>query len=361
MKQNKYLLLVVLVAATYLTGCGGGGGGTTTPSTPIAQACTNAASNYPDCNSIPAKLQLTIVEPPYPADSEDMRVFKYLNDLRSSLGLGQLSYSKELDQSSLNHLNYSRINQVGEYDEDPSKPGFTGATLFDRVRNSGYTNTSNGLTVSGGLAPGNSKLGSLNSLINSIYHRHPLFNQSFTDIGSAFICVSADQSMCNKGPNGEILGNVLMVTVASQKNITQRNASDFFMVYPRDNANDVNISMIGETINPFPQYPEKLVWGKVGYPISVAVEASQTLSTQTFTITESGSINPMLATLFTMQSDPNKMITKNETYLVANSALKPLTKYTINFVGTASIPGSQVVRSISKTWSFTTNEFLKPR
>ena len=340
--------------------CGGG----STPSTtvpPVVQTCDNGATNYPHSSTIPAKLQSTIMTPPYASGSEDLNVFNYFNDLRTTLGLGKLSYSAELDKASLNHSTYIKLNQVGGFNETAGRPGFTGATLADRVVQAGYTDKLTGLGVSGGLAFGSNKMGALKALLNSVYHRRILLQQMWTDVGTSMICISADNSTCNRNANGEIIPDFLSVTVAHKNNGQQRNASDFFMVYPMDKTTDVAISMVGETTNPFPQYPDGLVWGKVGAPIEVAVEDSQTLSVQTFTITEDGTSSPLPATLMTVQSDPNKLITKNEAFLIANMALKPNTKYTVSFVGTANIPGSKTVRSLTKTWSFTTSASLVPQ
>lgn len=361
--RNLSPLFSLAIVCMITQACGGGSGGNSTASTvpPVAQTCDNGATNHPDCSSIPAKLQTSIVMPPYATGSEDLVVFNYFNDLRTSLGLGKLSYSAELDKASFNHSTYIKLNQVGGFSETIGRPGFTGATLADRVIQAGYTDKITGLGVSGGLAFGNSKLGALKSLLNSVYHRRILFQQMWTEVGSSWMCISVDNVNCNRGVNGEVLPNFLSVTVAHKNNVLQRNGSDFFLTYPMDKDTDAPISMIGETTNPFPQYPDGLVWGKVGYPVEVAVEDSQTISVQTFTITEDGSTSPLAATLMTSQSDPNRLITKNEAFLIANTALKPMTKYTVRFVGAASIPGSKIVRSIDKTISFVTNEYLVPR
>ena len=363
MKSRNFFHYFSLLALSLITqACGGGGGGNSTSSAvqPVAQTCENGATNYPDCSSIPAKLQTSVVMPPYAPGTEDLMVFNYFNDLRASLGLGKLSYSAELDKASLNHSTYIKLNQVGGFSETVGRPGFTGATLSDRAIQTGYSDKLTGLGISGGLAFGNSKLGALQSLLNSVYHRRILLQQMWTDVGTSMMCISVDKSNCNRGTNGEVIPDFLSVTVAYKNNVLQRNASDFFMIYPLDKSTDVPINMIGETTNPFPQYPDGLVWGKVGYPIEVATEDSQNISVQTFTITEDGATVPKAATIMTNQNDPNRLIGKNEAFLVANSPLKPMTKYTVNFVGSANIPGSKVTRYINKTTSFVTSEFLVP-
>lgn len=94
--------------------------------------------------------------------------------------------------------------------------------------------------------------------------------------------------------------------------------------------------------------------------MSIAVEDSQALSVQSFTITEDGTFTPMMATLFTAQSDPNRRLAQKEAYLVTNTALKTLTKYNVTFVGSSTMTGSKVVRSVTKTWSFITGRLKNP-
>lgn len=358
----RICITINLFGVLLLSGCGGGGnsGASSTPVTPVVQACANGASNYPDCNFVPAQLQTTVPTPPYAAGSEDLAAFVYFNDLRADLGLGKLNFSTELEKSAINHVNYLKINQAGDFTEDPSKPGFTGESTNARAVATGYTTTTYQANVSGGIALGNTKIGAIKNLVDSVYHRNELFKQYWTDTGSGWICIDPTAAICNKGANGEVLPDFLNILVAFRNNVKQRNASDFVMNYPMDKSTDVRISFVGETINPFPQYTDGLLWGKVGYPVSIAVEDSQTLAVQTFTVTEDGTSTPMIATLFTAQSDPNHRLAQNEAYLVTNTAMKTLTKYNVTFVGTSTMAGSKTVRSVTKTWSFTTGRLKNP-
>jgi hypothetical protein len=69
-----------------------------------------------------------------------------------------LAYSPELTLSAANHANYLKINQVGGFDEDPLKPGFTGKTLSDRANFAGYKTNQ---FISGGLALANTSSGAI--------------------------------------------------------------------------------------------------------------------------------------------------------------------------------------------------------
>lgn len=361
--RNLSTLFSLAVVCIISQACGGGSGGNSVTSTvpPVAQTCDNGATNFPDCSSIPAKLQTSIVTPPFPVGSDEMNEFNEFMNVRTGLGLGKLSYSAELSKAAFNHSTYIKLNQTGGFSEVVGRPNFTGVTLADRVVFAGYTDKLTGLNVNGGLGNGNTRVGGLKNLLDSVYHRQALLKQSWTDVGSSIMCVTVNDAGCNRNQNGEVIPDYFSIIVANKNNLGQRNASEFFMTYPIENSTNVPISMTGETPNPFPQYVDYTVWGKVGYPIEVAVEDSQTISVQTFTITEEGSNSPLASTLMTTQSDPNKIISKNEAFLIPNIALKPSTKYLVTFVGTATIPGSKVVRSINKSFSFVTSEFLIPR
>jgi uncharacterized protein YkwD len=354
------LRLSALATALALTGCGGGGSSTPSGSnTGTGGTGTTCGTSQVLINGVctmPADLQTSVPTPPFPAGSEELKSFNYLNDFRKSLGLGLLAYSPELTLSAANHANYLKINQVGGFDEDPLKPGFTGKTLSDRANFAGYKTNQ---FISGGLALANTSSGAIQALINTIYHRSILIDQSVRDVGSATYCFTCDGSVA------------LNIILARKDTIGQRNASDFAMFYPVNKQTNVNLTMAGETTNPFPEYPDGLVYGKVGYPISFALEASQTLNLKDFTLTEAGSTMPLNAYVYTALNDPQKFIPKNEAWITAKAQLKPSTTYTAVLHG--SVNGQDfscvvengnlkivVGKSDGCTTSFTTADRLLP-
>lgn len=331
MKHITFTTLIIfrfsaLAAALALTGCGGGGSGsnsgsgsTGTITCTSPQVLVNGVCTSPTVT--PADLQTTVPTPPFPAGSEELKSFNYLNDFRKSLGLGLLAYSDTLTLSAANHANYLKLNRVGGFEEDPLKPGFTGVWPIDRANFAGYKTN---YFVSGGLALANTSSGAIQSLINSIYHRSILIDQSVRDVGSATYCFTCDNEVA------------LNIILARKDTIGQRNASDFAMFYPVNKQTNVTLTMAGETLNPFPEYPDGLVFGKVGYPISFALEASQTLNLKDFTLTEAGSSTPMNAYVHTAANDPQKFIPKNEAWITAKSQLKPSTTYTVVLHGSVN-------------------------
>lgn len=366
--KTIYTYALTIMSAVVMTACGGGGssspagsntstGGTGTPLTCTApQVLVNGVCTTPTPAVTPADLQTTVPTPPFPAGSEELKAFNYLNDIRKSLGLGLLAYSDTLTLSAKNHANYLVLNRVGGFEEDPLKPGFTGVWPIDRANFAGYKTNQ---FVSGGLTLANTSSGAIQSLINSIYHRGVLIEQSWRDVGSATYCFSCD-------------GVVALNINVAKKDAGQRNASDFAMFYPINKQTNVDLTMAGEIPNPFPEYSDDQVYGKVGYPISFALEASQTLNLKDFTLTEAGSTTPMNAYVYTAANDPQKKIPKNEAWITAKSQLKPSTTYTAVLHGSVNGQDFSCVtengnlkivlgKADGCTTSFTTADRLLPR
>lgn len=327
------MALTGIAASLFLAGCGGGSGSSsTTP--PVVNTCANGAVDYPTCTPAitPANLQLTVPAPPFAQGSQDLVAFTYLNDIRSSLGLGKLAYSAELTKSASNHANYLQVNGLNIssfHIEDAALPGFTGIYPSDRALFAGYTTLGG---VNEVIAVSNTKAGATQRLIDTIYHRAALFAQEYTEVGSA--------SYCN-----QIVGSACFVFEVGFKK-AQSNASDFVMVYPKDGQTNITLSMGGENPNPFPEISVADAGSKIGYPVTFAVEKNQTLTVTTFTIAEAGQQLALDTWLLTASNDTK--ISKNEAYLTKKGAMKPSTTYNVSFVGTANS------KNVSKKWSFTT-------
>ena len=59
--------------------------------------------------------------------------FDYLNVLRKSTGMTELSWNGTLMRSAMNHASYMQLNNVVAHEESSGLPGFTGTTPGDRV------------------------------------------------------------------------------------------------------------------------------------------------------------------------------------------------------------------------------------
>lgn len=346
MKPSKFTCALALSLGSLLVGCGGGGGDSPVkiPDT-VVKTCTNGGNDYPTCTPpyVAGDLQTSVDKPPYAEGSEDLRAFNYLNDLRSSLGLGKLNYSAELTLSSTNHANYLNTNKLFSHDENSSLPGFTGVGVTQRVRYAGYPST----FATELLASSNTKTGALERLLGSVYHRSVLLSQAMRDVGT-YSYKDKDSSAA-----------VLVLNIGYKSN-PQRNASDFIMTYPKDGQTNVNLSMCAESPWPFPDIKVEdactnpraengviVMDMKVGYPVSIAIQDSKDLTITKFEMFEAGSNTPIPSWL-TTKTDTTYPVSKHEAFITAKAGLKPLTKYEASFSGLADgIP-------FTKTWSFTT-------
>lgn len=347
---NEIKKLALIMSAAVLSACGGGGGGGDTsvkvPDPVVVNKCTNGANDYPTCTPpyVAADLQLTVNKPPLPEGSEDLRAFNYLNDLRSSLGLGKLNYSSELTKSAANHVNYMTLNSSVSHFEKQELPGFTGATPSDRAIAVGYNST----VVGEGISYGIDKVEAIDLLLNSVFHRSSILNQSWRDVGSASFATSS---------------GVSLVTFQYGYKTPQRNASDFILTYPSNGQNNVALGMCGENPWPFPEVVmaqactnPKVVNGnimyemKVGYPVSLAIEERKELKVTKFQIFEAGS-NTALPTWLLIHNGTPESPSKNEAYIATKGGLKPNAKYEVSFSGTSD------GFAFNKNWSFTTKSY----
>ena len=360
MKTNQLRLFLSALSLAALSACGGGGSSTPSkPDVPVATTCSNGATDFPTCTFFAANLQTTVPTPAISADSAEYKGWVYLNDLRSTLGLGKLAYSVELAKAAKAHADYLKLNSVAEHYEIEGKPGFTGYRPENRAETAGY-GKSNEILVSEGLTLGNDVKHGIERLLNTVYHRGTLLNQKWRDIGFGTVCYGCLPS-----------DGIALVSNPAYKFSygPQRNASDFVMTYPFSGQTQVPLSMCGaENPWPFPSNelkPEDActnprntngIWVydmKVGQPITFAVEANLTLTVSSFTTWEDGG-SPLPAWLITENTDSNSkmFVFKNEAYLTAKVGLKPNTKYWAKFQGSAN--GKVVV----KEWSFMTADRL---
>lgn len=292
---------------------------------------------------LPGNLQVNVTPPPATVSADVLGAFNALNDFRASVGLGRLNYSPELSVAAKNHQDYQLKNYLSPtysfHFEDPLGAGFTGVSPIDRARFAGYT-TNNYVTEDGvGAFTGK---GGVQALIDTIYHRSSMAGQDYRDVGFSWFTTTRILRDGSKLIDGSLLFDI------GYKTTPQRNASDFYWVYPTSDQVNVNLSMCGETPFPFPEIDRSKGCDLIGYPVSFIAEKSQTLVVTKFTIKIAGTTNNLDAWLLTQNTDPNKYLPANEAYLTPKGAMKPNTTYEVSFVGT--ING----KAVSKDWKFTT-------
>jgi uncharacterized protein YkwD len=344
----KRYLPTLLVSSIILAACGGGGSGTSSPTvgattpTTSAPAATPSPAPAPVPTVTPADLQTSSGTSTYAASSQELAFFTMLNDFRGKLGLGLVMQSAAMDKADSNHLQYLLTNNVdfGAVDpvtgrpvvhsEDPARPGYTGVGSLDRAKFAGYPAAYMSEQLTYGLGSGATV--ALSSLIASVYHREGLMSQAPRDFG---ISVGTDKFQT-------------MVLSFGYTTKAQKNASDFFGVYPADKQTGVALATYPEVPNPYPEITMNEFATKSSFPVTVVSEESTTLAVESFTMTEAGQGTPLDARLLTAASDPNKLLKKNTAYLVGKAAFKAGTTYNVSFKGTVN--GA----AVTKAWSFTT-------
>ncbi|MDQ9169435.1 CAP domain-containing protein [Oxalobacteraceae bacterium R-40] len=300
-----------------LTACGGGGGGD-----------DNADANFTQSGT---DQELLVQEPNAPQFTGNTATdgFNWFNFRRQQLGLPVLARSSIVDAAAQGHSDYQRLNDVITHEQTPGKPGFTGATLADRLQAAGYDFRSPyayGEVIS---ATGStSGFSAADSLITAIYHRFVIFEPRFRDGGSGSATV----------PNGY---TYFTTNFATNNGLGDGLGAGRFVTYPA--ANQQRIPRIfysdQEVPDPFPAQNE------VGYPISVHADIDKAVTVQSFTLSVRGG-TPLQVRLLTHATDAETPT--SAAAIIPSSPLAAATTYEAQFAG--AIDGVPV----SRTWTFTT-------
>jgi uncharacterized protein YkwD len=335
-----------LAVALTLAGCGGGGGS----STPVASSPTAPAVPTTPVSTVQAASLQDAVAPTYTAGSSSDVEFKKINAFRAGQGLGPLNQNANADIAAKNHQAYVAVNVSGAnaHVEVAGTPGFTGATVKDRLIAAGYPAVIAGEVIAFSPEFPNPDLSAVDNLINTVYHRAGMMYQAFTTVGIA----------------DENATNPLFMDLAATK--SQVNAGDYVGVYPTNGKTGVWLTHGVELPNPFYQEMEATQANMCAYtssPVSLASEASTSLSVTSFTITEAGQTTPLdvrLITSATSTQDTTYLGT-NVAFIVGKVPFKANTTYNVHFVGkaTGTATGSTAGLSIDKSWSFTTGSFKR--
>jgi uncharacterized protein YkwD len=189
--------------------------------------------------------------------------FTWINYRRAQLGLSTLTRNANIDLAAQGHSDYLRLNNTVTHEQTQGKPGFTGATLKDRLLASNYA-------LSGGYAIGevisaatnNSGFYQAEELITAIYHRFVIFEPVFKEIGTgaatangSYTYFTADFTAVNGYSNSGI-GSGNMIT------------------YPFNGQTAVPTNFFSDSESPDPVPGQN----EVGYPISVHTDTAATNS-----------------------------------------------------------------------------------
>jgi uncharacterized protein YkwD len=311
--------LVSLLMAVFIAGCGGGGGDN---SSQPQQGNGSATNPNPVLAEAGAPQQTGVMT----TDGHN-----WINFRRQQMGLAPVSRNALIDKAAQAHSTYQAINDTITHDEVQTKRGFTGATLFDRLRAAEYpfpaTNLAYGEVISA--AVDTSGVNAAEDLIAAIYHRIVIFEPKFLEAGagvaaanSGYSYFTIDYASLNLSQGGLGRGRLATYPFANQQNVPAVFFSD------------------QEEPDPVPDRNE------VGYPVSVHADIISTISVQTFTISPRGG-SPLATKLLTREKDP-EIGEPSAAAIIPLAVLQPQAFYDVQFIGTVDgVP-------VNLFWSFKT-------
>lgn len=312
MQYRPLLLWCATALSIALSACGGGG-----DSTVVAAAATQPAAS---------------TDPTAPAVTGDTAAdtLNRFNWRRQQAGLLAVTRNANIDRAAQAHSDYQRLNDTITHNEVSTKPGFTGATAFERLQAAGYT-----LSVNAGYAYGEviasqvstQGVAAADDLVGAIYHRFIIFEPMFKEAGAG----------AGTGASGLTYVTVDFAANGLDRTLPRGNVVTFPFAGQADVPTGVNSDQ--ESPDPVPNQ------NRVGYPVSVHASLSSALTVQSFTITPRG--GTALATrLLTSTTDSNTP--SSAAAAIPLSVLAPGTTYDVQFAG--AVDGVAVTRA----WSFST-------
>lgn len=313
-------LFVGLIAASTLVACGGGGdsGEAVRVATPVAVSppATVPPVAAPDSGAPTATGSIAV----------DGR--NWINYRRTQLGVPVVTENVLINNAALGHAEYLRTNNVMSHDQAPGNPGFTGATLKDRLNAAGYTIPASGYAYGEVISGASNGTGFFmaEELVTAIYHRFVMFEPKFREIGTG----AATSSRYN----------YFTADFATRGGFGPGIAANAVVTWPFNGQTGVVPNFMSDTEEPDP-VPDR---NEVGYPISVHANIDAPLTMQTFTVRPRGGANLQVLVV-------NSSATATQRTAIAIIPLARLasaTTYDVSFSGTVN--GSPVNRD----WSFTT-------
>ncbi|MGB9109760.1 MAG: CAP domain-containing protein [Telluria sp.] len=256
--------------------------------------------------------------------------FNWINYRRAQAGVGALARNNMLDRAAQAHSDYQRMNNTVTHDEDPAKPGYTGATVEARVQAAGYTLVRDYASGEIIAATANSSgFYMAEQLVTAIYHRFVMFEPLFKDMGAG-------------AATGTDKYTYFTANLGATRGYSAGLPSHTIMSWPVNGQTGVETTFASDYEEPDP-VPDR---NEVGYPISIHANLTETVAVQSFTVQARGGAN-LPTRLLVKGQDPNTSMT-SVAAIVPLSPLAANTTYDVSFIGTVS--GA----AVSKTWSFTT-------
>lgn len=342
--------LSIIAIATILTACGGGGGGASGNDTDNDSGVIEQPvppSNYP----------IDIVPPAY-NDTNGEQVYETINKYRTTCGYSSLKQNTLLDTAASGHSNYLTTNSMFGHTQDPSKSGFTGASLSDRANFAGYNfsglaeiaGNQNAGTLFAGTSPSGievpaappSGTAMINHLFSTVYHLG-IAVQEWSEMGIG-VTVSGNLTPL---PNETAYYGTTVVNFGNSAGIDAPVfPGDTVRTFPCEGISGVSPIFTAEMPSPYPSRDFNA--SPMGTPIVISAPNGQEISIAKATITEVTTSSNVKVNIFTSNDDVNKMIKKDQAFIIPDQPLKSNTQYAV------SVEGQMNSASYQKTFSFVT-------
>lgn len=332
----------IVLLPMVLGACGGGGGNNTnvSPATP----------------ALTSNLVTSVAAPQYQGSyaAVEVALFNTLNTLRQQMsgqtggGVGLLAQDPALDTAAQAHADYLKRNQTESHSEDPTAPGYYGASPLERARKAGLVGNAWVGEVVGD--PGKC----LSQLMATVYHQQ-LLTSNAERIGMGFndtVCVLEFASLSG-------------VTAANAPGAADTNAIPVWggqqMPASLLAYTPVNGSMVSSQLSANEQPRPAPELASPGYPIMVRVRAdnNDVLSVSSFTVSNgSGPIAgdiliPVNAEGSSVQPSPQRPVLTDAhlapgvVFFIPQVPLVTGTSYSVVF------NGSRNGKPVQVAWSFT--------
>jgi uncharacterized protein YkwD len=332
---------LVAISCALLIACGGGGGSSSNNTLPQQNASEAGKSNL--CAQMPPQSANGVQLKPssklgnqYVRSGNDINdLNQFTNQIRSELGLAQLSIDPAVTMAAGSHSIYMANNQILAHEETPGLAGFTAIQPHDRI-DFFYTGalTYSGEIVSSMSGRGTSGESSIRALFDAPLHRIVMLSE-YALMGSGYATSSrgvayATQNYANYQPD----------------------IADFEVVaYPYADAQQIRTSWV-DTETPDPLEGTPFSRQTVGYPITVQANFGSKLTLGQFKVYKNCQTEVAL-TARSHEKDPNIVHNPNALVAVPHLRLAAQTQYTVWVTGYYT-SGSQSLIPFDLRWRFTT-------
>jgi uncharacterized protein YkwD len=327
--QCRNNTISALLLAALLAACGGGSDSGSAGSSSIGSGGADSGNT---ATGSPAAITLQ-QEPGAPAFTGNTALdgFNWTNFRRKQTGLPELTRNSLIDVAAQGHSRYQQLNNTITHVQTAGQPGFTGATLLDRLNAAGYTFGSASYAYGEVIAAASDSSGFYlaEELVTAIYHRFVMFEPIFKESGTGAATVSGGYTYFT---------NNFATNNGFGAGISQ------LAVYPYAGQSRVPTVFFSDQEEPDP-VPNQ---NEVGYPISVHANFTSSLNVDLFTVRPRGGAT-MAVRLLTAATDvQTRQSGPAAAAIIALTVLDSGTIYDVSFRG--QVDGVQVDRD----WSFTT-------